>query len=478
MNSIIINEVPYPLDLIPPHTTLLRFLRDHIFLTGTKEGCAEGDCGACSAVVLEQSDEGSRFKAINACLVPIHSLGGHQVWTVEGLSTRNELHPVQSAMVKHLGSQCGYCTPGIVMSLMEAYYRKDIKEPWQIDDQLCGNLCRCTGYRPIRTAAESIINTNPQDAFTSRQAEVSQTIDHTVDGQRFLAPVTWTELWTGLANNPNATLVCGATDLGLDITKKHAQYECIVALDRIPDLKTITVDEHQIRIGAAATISDIESTLQDTLPALTRMYRYFGSRQIKNRASMGGNLCTASPIGDSAPVLLAYDSIIELRSAQGTRTVPISSFFKGYRQIDIQDGEILSAIVIPRPTSNWHIRAFKVSKRREMDISAVSAGMAVQIVDGKIQNIRLAFGGMAATPKRAHRTEDALNGQSWSMESIQAALHFLKDDFTPMNDHRGSAWYRSQLAQNLLVGFYEELQSQNGPHLALSHTGTLLLEQR
>lgn len=477
MNSIIINEVPYPLDQIPPHTTLLRFLRDHIFLTGTKEGCAEGDCGACSAVVLEKTDTESRLKAINACLVPIHSLSGQKIWTVEGLSTKNELHPVQSAMVKHLGSQCGYCTPGIVMSLMEAYYRRDIKAPWQLDDQLCGNLCRCTGYRPIRTAAESLINTDPSDSFTAQHAPSVDPVAHSVNGQQFIAPTSWSGLWTGLSNNPDATLVCGATDLGLDITKKHAEYQCIIALDRIPEMKAISVDNKQVRIGAAATISDIESRIHDTLPALSRMYRYFGSRQIKNRASMGGNLCTASPIGDSAPVLLAYDATIELRSSTGTRTVPIRNFFKGYRQIDIQAGEVLSAVVIPRPAADWQVRAFKVSKRREMDISAVSAGMAVQVNEGTIQNIRLAYGGMAATPKRALRTEEALIGQSWSRETLKAVAPLLKEDFTPMSDHRGSAWYRSQLAQNLLIGFYEELAQQNGPHLPLSHTGTLLVEQ-
>ena len=477
MNTLIINEHPYNLDTIPPHTTLLRFLRDHIFLTGTKEGCAEGDCGACSVVVLDRNGAQSRLKAINACLVPIHTLSGQQVWTVEGLAKRNELHPVQTAMVKNLGSQCGYCTPGIVMSLMEAYYRTDMHEPWQLDDQLCGNLCRCTGYRPIRAAAESIINTDPNDAFSTLEADVPTTISHQHQNQRFLAPASWNELWEGLSENPDATFVCGATDLGLDITKKHAQYACLIALDRLPALNTLTKGEAHIRIGAAVTIADIESQIADALPALARMYRYFGSRQIKNRASIGGNICTASPIGDSAPILLAYDAIIELRSAQGTRQVPIRDFFKGYRQIDRTEDEILSAVIIPKPSSDWHVRAFKVSKRREMDISAVSAGMAVRLQDGLIQDIRLAYGGMAATPKRATTTENALKGKPWTKDSILEAQPLLTEDFTPMSDHRGSAWYRSQLAQNLLLGFFEELQTESSPHLSFPHTGTLLVEQ-
>ena len=477
MNTLIINEHSYNLEGLPPQTTLLRFLREHIFLTGTKEGCAEGDCGACSVVVLEKNGESSRFKAINACLVPIHSLSGQQIWTVEGLADNNELHPAQAAMVKNLGSQCGYCTPGIVMSLMEAYYRTDMTEPWQLDDQLCGNLCRCTGYRPIRAAAESLINTQPQDAFTARKASPLSSVHHQHNSQTFLAPTTWTELWTALSEHPNSTFVCGATDLGLDITKKHAQYDCLIALDRLRELKSLTTNSSHVRIGAACTIADIEAQLAQTLPALARMYRYFGSRQIKNRASIGGNICTASPIGDSAPILLAYDAIIELRSEQGVREVPIRDFFKGYRQIDRQENELLSAVIIPIPSSDWELRSFKVSKRREMDISAVSAGMAIHIQEGIIQDIRLAYGGMAATPKRAHQTEMALKGQEWTKESIVQAQAVLAQDFMPMSDHRGSAWYRQQLAQNLLLGFFEELQDHNGPHLTFPHTGTLLVEQ-
>lgn len=488
MPAIIINNIHTELKNVAPTTTLLRFLRDQLQKTGTKEGCAEGDCGACSVIVIEEceikSDESKRqFRTVNACLVPVLSLSGKSIWTVEGLAKNNALHPVQKVMVEKLGSQCGYCTPGIIMSMFEAYYRDDMKEPWQIDDQLCGNLCRCTGYRPIREAAQSIIALQPKDQFTNclLKATELKDVQSEKEGKRFVAPTSFKGLWENISKHPDATFVCGATDLGLDITKKNKDYDCLIAIDRIPELKGIEERLHnghpEIVIGAATTITDVENQLAHVLPSLSRMYRYFGSRQIKNRATMGGNLCTASPIGDSAPILLAYDAEITLMSQNGPRRVALREFFLGYREIDMQPNEILSHIHIRIPLSDWKIRAFKVSKRREMDISAVAAGMAVRCSEGIIEDVRLAYGGMAATPKRAQLTEAYLRGKRWNRESILEAMEFIEQDFRPLSDHRGSAWYRQRVAKNLLLGFFEEVETREEPSLPYPHVGTILVEQ-
>jgi len=413
-------------------------------------------------------------------LVLLPQIEGRTLVTVEGLATAEGLHPAQQAMVDTLGSQCGYCTPGFVMSLFEATYREDLGRDaasWRLDDQLAGNLCRCTGYRPIREAAERVAGTRPDDAFKAALSEeVSRpaALSHETDGERFLSPTSLAELWPMLAEHPDATLVAGATDLGLQVTKSHARWPVVIGLERIGALRRLEATEESVLIGAGVRLSDLEEWAHEGLPVLARQLRYFAARSIKNRATVGGNLVNASPIGDLAPVLLALGATVLLSSEEGEREIPLDDFFVAYRRTALQPGEILAAVAVPLPDPDTRLGAYKVSKRRELDISAVAAGMAVRTdAIGRVTEVRLAYGGMAATPARALLTEHALLGEPWTAENVQRASAFLDHDFTPIDDHRSSAWYRATVARNLLLGFFDETRDNPMVPLRAGHTGTL-----
>jgi xanthine dehydrogenase small subunit len=472
-----LNGEPVQVADASPNTTLLQWLRaEH--LTGTKEGCAEGDCGACTVVMLDdRAPGGAIYRAINSCLLLLPMVHGRVVWTVEGIGSTSEPHPVQQAMVDTMGSQCGYCTPGFVMSLFEACYREDMEKPWQLDDQLCGNLCRCTGYRPIREAGNRTAGTAPDDRFKAAlkvPPSRPEHLEHSADGELFVAPVSLDEATSALREHPEARLVCGATDVGLDVTKKHVRFPVLVSTEHIAELRGIEDTADSWSIGASTWLTDLEHWAKDALPVLHRMLRYFGARQIKHRASIGGNLCNASPIGDIAPVLLALDATMVIASSSGARRVPIDDFFLGYRQTALQPGELLARISIPKPPAHSLLGAFKVSRRRELDISAVSAGMHIQMSkDGTIAFARLGYGGVAATPARAHKAEKALIGRPWTERTAEQVGAFLDEDFTPMNDHRGSAEYRKTLVRNLLIGFAHESRFGENIPLLPGHTGTV-----
>ncbi|MBL8954951.1 MAG: xanthine dehydrogenase small subunit [Myxococcaceae bacterium] len=465
---------------LSPTTTLLRYLRDRLSLTGTKEGCAEGDCGACTVAIAEAGLDGKpQWRAVNSCLVLMPMVQGKTVLTVEALRAGDgTYHPAQEAMAKALGSQCGYCTPGIVMALFEATYRPDIKrEAWKLDDQLCGNLCRCTGYRPIRTAAEQVAGSCPKDRFAeglSAAAPQSMELRLETEGQKFFTPVRMGALWDVLDFAPEARFVVGGTDLSLEITKKFAKPALLVSLEGIPELKRLEETEAGFRIGAGAVVSDLEVWATSRLPSLARMARYFGARQIKHRGTVGGNLCNASPIGDLAPALISLGASVVLASRAGERRLKLEDFFVGYRKTALQPKEILAFVEVPRPGPSTRAVTYKVSKRRELDISTVAAGFLVELgAGGEVIRAQLAFGGMAATPKRAVKTEAALLGQPWSAATIDGAVPKLAEDFTPMTDHRGSAGYRAKVAANLLRGFFEETSLGPSPVLQPLHAGTV-----
>jgi len=452
-------------------------LRQYKHLSGTKEGCAEGDCGACTVAVLDPDETGSSaWRAVNSCLMLVPSLQGRSIVTVEGLSSKGNLHPAQEAMVQRLGSQCGYCTPGFVMSIFEGCYRDDLDSDWKRDDQLCGNLCRCTGYRPIRDALQDVAGTCPagifKDALQEEPGNPSLVFDS--HGQHFSQPTSLDALWNALDAHPDYRLVCGATDLGLEVTKRNIQHPCLISLSGIDALRQFSSTPSTITIGATLPLSALERLTETHCIPIARMLRYFASRQIKNRATVGGNLCNASPIGDLAPILMALGASVVLASRNGDRRLPLDSFFLDYRKTDLKKGEILAKIEVPQIKNGQRVAAYKVSKRRELDISAVAAGMSVMVDENNVvSEICLAYGGMAATTARAKKTEAALLGMPWTQASVAAAQEQLKEDFQPLTDHRGSAWYRLQLAKNILLGFFLETQDDPVPHLPERPSGTV-----
>ncbi len=476
-----------------PTTTLLQYLRGPCGLTGTKEGCAEGDCGACTVAVLDPTAPGgATYRAVNSCLVLLPMVHGKKVVTVEGLaatapgapSTAVVPHPAQEALATALGSQCGYCTPGVVMSMFEACYRKDLDEPWKVDDQMCGNLCRCTGYRPIREATQQVAGTQPDDPFRAAlevpraAAEAAPVADlaYAAADQRYFAPASLPALYALLDAHPTARLVQGGTDFSLSITKRFEVPPTVISLEQVEALRGFADRGDHWWLGAGLRLSDLEVHARGTLPPVERMLRFFGARQIKHRGTVGGNVANASPIGDLPPVLLALDATVEVGSSRGERTVPIGAFFLGYRKTALLPGEIVTGFRVPKlPAAGVRASAYKVSKRQELDISTTAAAFFVRTdAQGHVTEARLAYGGMAATPARAKQAEAALVGQPWSEAAVESACAALARDFTPIDDHRGSAWYRGKLAANLLRGFFLETGRAPYPRHAYRPTGTVV----
>src|SRR2546423_10670947 len=457
-----LNGEPVRVDSVSPNMTLLEWLRTS-GLTGSKEGCAEGDCGACSVAIVDRDARGKRcYRAINSCLVPLPLMAGREIISVEGVACP-KMHPVQRAMVENFGSQCGYCTPGFIMSLFEGYYRKDLKTAAQLDEQLCGNLCRCTGYRPIRdAAADAFAQRNGPDEFDAQLKTAKAKLKaarYSFAGETFLRPTSLKKLFAAMAGYPDARLIAGATDLGLEITKRFQKFPTLISIEAVAELNEISSTETEWHIGAATTLTKLDDLLGAEFPEIREMLSVFGSRQIRNRATLGGNLVTASPIGDSAPVLLALEASVVLASVAGERVLPLDEFFVSYRKTALQPGEILKSVVLPRPQADiqTHRRFCKVSKRREMDISTVAACFAVVLdQSGIITKARLAYGGVAALPVRAKKTEAALLGKHWSDSTCEEVIPILETEFTPISDVRGSATYRRQLIANVFRKFFAD----------------------
>ena len=458
----VLNGRPVRVEGTSPNTTLLEFLRAR-GLTGSKEGCAEGDCGACSVAVLERTADGPpQWRAVNSCLLPVACLAGSEVITVEGVAQR-ALHPIQRCLIEQHGSQCGYCTPGIVMAMFEAFHRADLTEPWQLDDQLCGNLCRCTGYRSIRDAAVQALAQAANDGASRRApCEVAPTgkpDEYRSAGESFFRPTSLETLFKLLKRHREARLIAGGTELGLDLTKRFQKFSALIALDGIPELTSLEEAGDSWRIGAAVPLTALEDKLGGEYPALRSMLRLFGSRQIRNRATLGGNLATASPIGDAAPLLIALGARLVL-GGRGNRELPIDKFFTGYRKTCLKPGEIIVAVLLPRGSANPGLRQFsafyKVSKRREMDIATVAGAFVVELDHGRVEHARLAFGGVAATPIRARRTERLLMNKEWNERTVARVLKSLAQEFEPISDVRGSAEFRRGLVTGLLEKFFHE----------------------
>lgn len=441
---------------ISTNTTLADWLRA-TGRTGTKIGCAEGDCGACSVVIKENKANGEcTYRTINSCIAFLPMMAGREIITVEGVATNGELHPVQTAMVEHYGSQCGYCTPGFIMSLYEGYHRSDLQERWQVADQLNGNLCRCTGYRPIRDAALQVCGKAAPQSSEKRADLPSMQYHH--GPERFFRPVSLADLLQLKSEFSNAALVAGATELGVYANKRFTRYETLISLEAIPELKRIVGTPDFWEVGGAASLTQIEETLTGEYPSLDKMLWVFAARQIRNRATLGGNLVTASPIGDMAPVLLSLGASVKLVSLRGERILPLAELFTGYRQTSMLPEEILLSVIVPRQ-QGWRTDSYKVSKRREMDISIVSAAFAVRLdAEGKVADARLAYGGVAATPARAEKAEQALLGNRLDCDKVR---DILATEFQPISDVRGSASYRQALIVGLWDKFVAGIQSES-----------------
>ena len=440
---------------VSPNENLLNFLR-RSGLTGSKEGCGEGDCGACSVLLLDRDAAGRpAWRSVNSCLALLPAMAGREIRTVEGLSENGRLHPVQEAMVKHYGSQCGYCTPGFVASLYEGYHRDDLDSPARIADQLCGNLCRCTGYRSIRDAAcELFLGKNrcpPAPASATAEPNPLPPLAYAAGSGRFFRPTSLTELFDLLDTHPEGRLVAGATEIGVAINKLFREFPVLISTEAVPELLRIEATPDTWRIGAAVPLTRIEDTLRGEFAALDQMLPLFASRQIRHRATLGGNLATASPIGDSAPVLMALDAVIVLASRQGERSLPLHEFFPDYRKTVLQPGEIILRVEIPRRKDSQSA-FYKVSKRREMDISIVSGAFRIVCQDGLVTEARIVFGGVAATTRRVFAAEKMVLGRRLE-DSLTDVCALLEREFRPLTDARGSAAYRAALVPSLWEKF-------------------------
>ena len=427
-----------------PTTTLLDWLREKQRLTGTKEGCNEGDCGACTVMVTEPSTEGgTRARALNACILFLPQLHGKSVTTVEGLKgPKGQMHPVQNAMVDHHGSQCGFCTPGIVMSMVVGHQDGRLDH----DNVLAGNLCRCTGYAPIIRAAESVESEPVPNWLKSDCPDVVSDI---------LMPETSDELADWCLSHPDGTLIAGATDVGLWVTKGLIPLEDVAFLHRCRDLQEIEVSDASISVGAAVTMADFLPVLKEHHPSYAEMVRRYGSEQVRQAATIGGNIANGSPIGDNPPALIALGAKLHLRKGGSRRELSLEDFFLDYGKQDLGKGEFVEGVSLPKGAPN--LRCYKISKRFDQDISAVCGCFNLTIDNGSVTSARIAFGGMAGIPKRASSVEAALVGQPWSLELAEEASKLFREDFTPLTDMRAGAGYRMKAAQNLLVRYFYDL---------------------
>jgi xanthine dehydrogenase small subunit len=451
---------------VPAHTNALDFVRG-LGLTGAKEGCAEGECGACAVLVSRPDGAGSRWTPVNACLVPALTLDGQEVVTAEGLGSPDDLHPVQAELAVRGGSQCGYCTPGFACAMAAEYYRPERAATDRADAEhgpngfdlhaMGGNLCRCTGYRPIRDAAWALGAPPEDDVLAQRQHRAAPAATPTqLDG--FARPTDLAQALDLLRTHPDATVVAGATDWGVEVNLRGRRATYVVAVDRLPELREVTTGD-TIEIGAGLTLSEAEAALGGAVPLLDEVWPQFASRLIRNGATIGGNLATASPIGDMAPALLALDATLVLASADGDREVALADFFTGYRTTALRPGELVRAVRIARPLAG--LTAFhKIAKRRYDDISSVAVGLALDVVDGTVVRARIGLGGVAATPVRAHATEAALEGRPWSRATVEAAAEVMRGEGTPMDDHRASAAYRSAMLGNALRRLWADMSEQ------------------
>ena len=492
---------------VPPDRTLLEVLREDLGCTGTKEGCGEGDCGACTVVLGEPDGHGKvRYSAVNSCIRLAHSIDGMALWTAEDLAedpliqpmaastqptnkitdpttNHSALHPVQEAMVQCHGSQCGFCTPGFVMSLFGMYQNRVCQgqsiSRAQAQQDLSGNLCRCTGYRPILDAAQQMAQLPPMAVNEAELLQKLELLALTPQAPEanlaYIAPTTQAELLAARAAHPQAQVVAGATDVGLWVTKQHRQLAQVLDVTRAAELRRIDDTPEHIAIGAAVTLTEAFARLTAQWPSLAEFAHRFAGLPVRNSGTLGGNVANGSPIGDSMPLLIALRAQVVLASqARGERALPLEALYTGYRQNVMAADELLVRIVVPKPTSSEQLKAYKISKRFDDDISAVCLVLNLDTADGTVQRASIGAGGVAATPVRAQQTEAALQGQPWTEATVQQAMRVLQAEFSPISDMRASGDYRRTVLGNLLQRFW--LESQGGAPASIAQLQATHLE--
>ncbi len=461
---------------VPATRTVLQHLREDLHCTGTKEGCAEGDCGACTVVVGEADGSGGvTLRAVNSCIQFLPTLDGRALFTVEDLRRADgSLHPVQQAMVDCHGSQCGFCTPGFIMSMWALYQDHDpaagAPTRQDIDEALAGNLCRCTGYRPIIAATQTMVDYPPEPGDRLDRGALAERLgtlrrDETFDypfvdltgtPRRFFAPRSLDAFSRLRAAHPDARVLAGSTDLGLWVTKLFRELGDILYIGNVAELRQIESDGETLTIGAAVSLQEAFAAIAVDYPEIAELWQRFASVPIRNAGTLGGNIANGSPIGDSMPALIALGAQLVLREGSRSRTLPLDAFYLGYQKTDLKPGEFVAAIRLPRPAQDLRFRTYKLSKRYDSDISAVCAAFAIHLSNGRISAARIAFGGMAATPKRAAAAEAVLIGAQWSEQAARTAMDALATDYQPLTDMRATDRYRAKTARNLLYRFWLE----------------------
>ena len=458
------------LTAVPPTRTLLDYLRLEQGSRGTKEGCGEGDCGACTVALGSLKDGKLVYEPVNACILMLGQIDGKELVTVDDLASHGKLHPIQQALVDHHGSQCGFCTPGFVMSLFPLYQSNAAANRRMVVDQLAGNLCRCTGYRPIVEAALAACTGKPDDAWSEAGSEIAQTLSGFEDGsdlfigddEEFFAAPAFDEALARLTEkHPDAVILSGATDVGLWVTKQLRQIRKIIFLGRMHSLREIVETADSVKIGAAVTYAEAEPSLAAIDADLVELLRRIGAKQVRATGTLGGNIANGSPIGDTPPALIALGAELELRRGRETRTLALEKFFIAYGKQDRRPGEIVAHITVPKLKRGEAFRCYKITKRFDQDISSVLAAFKFSIANGRITEARIAYGGMAATPKRAPKTEAAVKSLSLDdPDGWTDAADRLAEDFQPIDDHRASAAYRSETARNLLIKALTEMAGE------------------
>ena len=452
-------------DGVPPATTVLDWLRGHARLTGTKESCAEGDCGACTIVIGREIDGMLRHQAVNSCLMMLPQIAHCTVLTVEGLAEPNgALHPVQQAMIDTDATQCGFCTPGFVMAMFAFHEGGEAAEDSLIHEALAGNLCRCTGYRSIVEACRRAARTPCVDTENDHEADALAALpvcsDYRAGGQVFLRPGSLDALFAAMADFPDALRLGGGTDLGLRVSKDREAIAAVISLATVPELQRVNVAADALELGGAVTYTQALPHIDCHFPSFGALFRRIGSRQIRNLGTIAGNLVTASPIGDTIPCLIALGASVTLASRHGERVMPVESFIIGYRKTALRPGEVISAVLIPFLAQDTSFSTYKLSKRFDQDISTVIAAFHLECRNGEVHRVRAVYGGMAERVMRAKNVEAALTGRPWNSDTLANIDVALARDFNPMTDHRGGAAYRLRAAANLLRRFAWETSSE------------------